>query len=110
MDGRGDSGGRLLAPVLLMVGLSRVPGSTAALLLNLEGVLTAILAWFVFHENVDGRIATGFFLIVIAGALLSWEGAPAAGLPLGSLAIVAACLGWAVDNNLTQRVSGSDPV
>jgi drug/metabolite transporter (DMT)-like permease len=59
---------------------------------------------------VDRRVATGFFLIVVAGVLLSWEGAPEGELPLGALAIMAACLGWAVDNNLTQRISGSDPV
>lgn len=103
--------GGVIAPVLLMLGLERTSGSAAALLLNLEGVFTALLAWFVFHENVDRRIAVGFFLIAGGGVLLSWgEGAPASGLPLGALAVAAACLGWAVDNNLTQRVSGSDPV
>ncbi len=102
--------GGVMAPVLLMLGLERTSGSAAALLLNLEGVFTAVLAWIVFHENVDRRIATGFFLIAGGGVLLSWEGTPAGGPPLGALAVVAACLGWAVDNNLTQRVSGSDPV
>lgn len=102
--------GGIVAPVLLMLGLERTTGSAAALLLNFEGVFTALLAWFVFHENVDRRVAMGFFLIVLAGGLLSWEGAPAGGLPLGALAVMAACLGWAVDNNLTQRVSGSDPM
>ena len=102
--------GGVVAPVLLMLGLERTTGSAAALLLNFEGVFTALLAWFVFHKNVDRRIAAGFFLIVVAGGLLSWEGAPEVGMPLGSLAVMAACLAWAVDNNLTQRVSGSDPV
>ena len=102
--------GGMIAPVLLMVGLQHTPGSTAALLLNLEGVFTALLAWFVFHENVDRRVATGFFLIAGAGVLLSWEGAPSGGFPFGALAILAACLAWALDNNLTQRVSGSDPL
>ena len=32
------------------------------------------------------------------------------GLPVGAFAIAAACLGWAIDNNLTQRISASDPV
>jgi len=102
--------GGVIAPPLLMMGLARTPGSTAALLLNLEGVFTAILAWFIFHENVDRRIAIGFFMIAGAGVLLSWEGTPEGGLPLGVLAVIVACLGWAVDNNLTQRISGSDPV
>ncbi len=102
--------GGVVAPVLLMLGLAHTQAASTALLLNLEGVFTALLAWFVFHENVDRRVATGFFLIAGAGVLLSWEGAPAAGLPLGALAVIAACLAWAVDNNLTQRVSGSDPM
>jgi drug/metabolite transporter (DMT)-like permease len=102
--------GGVIAPVLLMLGLQHTQAATAALLLNLEGVFTALLAWFVFHENVDRRIATGFFLIAGTGVLLSWEGTPAGVLPLGVLAIVLACFGWAVDNNLTQRVSGSDPL
>jgi drug/metabolite transporter (DMT)-like permease len=72
-------------------------------------VFTALLAWFVFRENVDRRIAAGFFLIAGGGVFLSWQSTPAGALPWGALAIVAACLGWAVDNNLTQRVSGSDP-
>lgn len=49
--------GGVLGPVLLMVGLRTTPASATALLLNLEGVFTALLAWFVFRENVDGRIA-----------------------------------------------------
>ncbi len=102
--------GGIIAPVLLMLGLTWTTGSAAALLLNFEGVFTALIAWFIFHENVDRRIASGFFLIVVAGVLLSWEGAPEGTLPLGALAIMAACLGWAIDNNLTQRISGSDPV
>jgi len=102
--------GGVVAPVLLMVGLTLTSGSSAALLLNFEGVFTALLAWFVFHENVDRRVATGMFLIAAAGVVLSWEGRPSGGLPFGVLAVVAACGGWAVDNNLTHRVSGSDPI
>lgn len=102
--------GGVVAPVLLMLGLERTSGATASLLLNLEGVFTALLAWSVFHENVDKRVVIGFALIAGGGVLLSWEGAPVGGLPLGALAITGACLGWAIDNNLTQRVSASDPV
>lgn len=93
--------GGVFAPVLLMFGLAHTQAANAALLLNLEGVFTALLAWFVFHENVDRRVATGFFMIAGAGVLLLWEGEPAAGLPLGALAVIAPCLAWAVDNTLT---------
>ncbi|MDY7572695.1 DMT family transporter [Actimicrobium sp. CCI2.3] len=100
--------GGIAGPVLLMLGLSMTPASTASLLLNMEGVLTALLAWFVFKENFDRRIFAGMLLIVVAGVLLSWEQIPVLGVPWGSLAIVAACLCWGIDNNLTRKVSASD--
>jgi Permeases of the drug/metabolite transporter (DMT) superfamily len=70
--------------------------------------LTALIAWFVFRENLDYRIALGMACIVVAGVLLSWEQTPDIGLPWGTFAVVGACLGWAVDNNLTRKVSASD--
>jgi drug/metabolite transporter (DMT)-like permease len=104
--------GGILGPVLLMSGLRSTPASAASLLLNLEGVFTALLAWFVFRENFDHRIALGFALIMAGGVMLSWEGGAGARLawPLGSVVIAAACFCWAVDNNLTQKVSGADPL
>jgi drug/metabolite transporter (DMT)-like permease len=102
--------GGIGGPVLLMFGLSVTPASSASLLLNMEGVLTSMLAWFVFRENFDRRIFAGMLLIVLAGALLSWEQAPALGVPWGPLAIVGACLCWGIDNNLTRKVSASDAV
>jgi drug/metabolite transporter (DMT)-like permease len=103
--------GGVIAPVLLMLGLGRIPASDAALLLNLEGVFTAALAWVVFRENVDRRILVGMAAIVAGGALLSWGGGGVGLTGLaGPLFIAAACLGWAVDNNLTQKVSAGDPV
>lgn len=102
--------GGIVGPVLLMYGLATAPASSASLLLNLEGVLTALLAWFVFKENFDSRIALGMALIAAGGVSLSWMGRPAIGVPWSSLAIVGACLAWAVDNNLTRKVSAGDPV
>src|SRR6478672_5139278 len=102
--------GGIMGPLLLMTGLNQTPASAASLLLNLEGVFTALLAWFVFHENFDRRIALGMAAILAGGALLSWEGRLAWGSAVGPLLIAAACLSWAIDNNLTQKVSGGDPV
>ncbi len=101
--------GGALGPVLLMRGLSTTPAASASLLLNLEGVFTALLAWFVFHENFDTRIALGMAAIVAGGVLLGWQ--PGAGLVVstGALFVAGACLCWGVDNNLTQKVSSSDP-
>lgn len=101
--------GGIIAPALLMIGLINTPASTTSLLLNLEGVLTALLAWFVFRENFDRRIAFGMVSIVLGSILLSWQQLPESGGLLGIGAISAACLCWAIDNNLTRKVSGSDP-
>lgn len=99
--------GGVLAPALLMVGLSGTSAAAASLLLNVEGVLTAVLAWVVFKENADRRIVLGMVAIVGGGALLSWEpGSPT--FSIGALLIVAACFFWAVDNNLTRKVSTND--
>lgn len=102
--------GGLVGPVLLLLGLAATPASTASLLLNLEGVFTALVAWFVFKENFDRRIALGMLAIVAGGAVLSWAGRPEAGVPWGPLAVAGACLCWAIDNNLTRQVSAADPV
>ena len=102
--------GGVVGPVLLMSGLSRTPASSASLLLNLEGVFTALLAWFVFKENFDRRIATGMALITAGAFGISWIGRPELGVPWGALAIMGACLAWAADNNLTRNVSAADPV
>lgn len=102
--------GGMLGPILLMVGLTTTPGSTTALLLNLESVFTALLAWIVFRENVDRSIFFGMVLIVLGGLMLSWEQVPELGTPWGLLAIAGACICWAIDNNLTRKVSASDPL
>jgi drug/metabolite transporter (DMT)-like permease len=100
--------GGIVGPVLLMLGLTRMPASSASLLLNMEGALTALLAWLVFRENFDRRILLGMALIIAGGVALAWEGHTEAGPPWGAIAIVAACLCWAIDNNLTRKVAASD--
>ena len=102
--------GGVLGPLLLMIGLTRTPASGASLLLNLEGVFTALIAWFAFRENFDRRIALGMLVIVAGGIALSWEGRLSWGGLAGPLAVSGACLCWGIDNNLTQKVSAGDPV
>lgn len=101
--------GGVVGPVLLMFGLIDTLASSASLLLNLEGVLTALLAWFVFKENFDRRVALGMFAIAAGAALISWQGTWDWKDLAGPLSVVGACLAWAIDNNLTRRVSLSDP-
>lgn len=100
--------GGVIAPVLLMFGLTHAPASGASLLLNAEGVFTALLAWFAFKENFDRRIALGMVAIVAGAILLSWPGEAEFSDVWASLAILGACLAWGIDNNLTRKVSLSD--
>lgn len=102
--------GGALGPLLLMLGLARTPAGSASLLLNLEVVLTALLAWIVFRENTDRRVVLGMALIVTGAALLAAPGGAAhgAGLGSGALLIALACLCWALDNNFTRKISASD--
>ena len=100
--------GGVIGPYLQMLGLTLTDAASASLILNLEGVFTALLAWFVFRENFDRRIAIGMGLIVLGGVVLSIGPVRAAGSMLGPLVIVGACLAWGVDNNLTRKVSIHD--
>lgn len=103
--------GGVLGPVALMYGLTTVSGSAASLMLNLESVLTALLAWMVFKENADKRIVLGMVAIVAGGAVLTWQPVGAGSSSFAGLAAIGiACLCWAIDNNLTRKVSASDAV
>lgn len=101
--------GGAIGPALLMIGLTTTPASSAALLLNLEGLATMAIAWIAFKESVDRRLLIGAGAILLGGVVLSWQG-DVGGVGVGSLAIIGACLAWGVDNNLTRKLSAADPV
>lgn len=102
--------GAIVGPVLLVVGLRRLPGVSGALLLNLEAPLTAVLAVTAFREHLSGRgwaavalLAAGAAALAAAPGALRIDG-------LGEAALAAACAAWALDTNLTQQLSIRDPV
>ncbi|HWU72410.1 MAG TPA: DMT family transporter [Sphingomonas sp.] len=100
--------GGMAGPALLMLGLTTVTGSAASLLLTLEGVFTALIAWIVFREPFNLRIGLGMIAIVAGAALLALGGGSGQAVVGGALAIGAACLCWAIDNNCTSRISHAD--
>src|SRR5262249_23265637 len=100
--------GGVLGPLSLMFGLVRTDATAASLLLNLEGLATMGIAWVVLRENVDRRLLLGAFSILAGAVLLSWQGQ--ARFQWSGLWIAAACLCWGIDNNLTRKLSSSDPV
>jgi drug/metabolite transporter (DMT)-like permease len=101
--------GGVLAPTTLFWSLSRLPAGNAALLLNFEGLLTAVLAAAIFREAIDRRVWLAMVLMVIAGGVLSASGTAADRLAvLPTLGVILACALWALDNNLTRAVSHRD--
>ncbi len=101
--------GGAVAPVLMMAGLAHTSAASASLLQNLEGLATMGIAWVVFRENVDRRLLVGALAILAGAVVLSWTGGsvrPGS----GTLLIVAACIAWGADNNLTRPIAKADPV
>jgi drug/metabolite transporter (DMT)-like permease len=102
--------GGVIGPVLLVFGLAQSSAAEASLLLNLESVLTLVIAWVVFRENVDRRLLVGAAAIVAGAVLLSWPKDVSVGFGWGPVLIAGACLAWAIDNNFTRKVSAADPM
>jgi drug/metabolite transporter (DMT)-like permease len=102
--------GGVLAPIALMMGLRGSPAATASLLLNLEGASTALLAAVLFREHLGGRTWAAVLLVTGAGMVLSWSPGGRIGLAPAALLVVAACVLWGLDNNLSRHISGKNPV
>jgi drug/metabolite transporter (DMT)-like permease len=102
--------GCVAAPMLLLYGLTYADASRASLVLNLEVVFTAVLAWLAFREQLGLRSGLGLVALAGGGVLLVWPRVDVAGgesvLPM--VGIAGACLCWAIDNNLTRRISRGD--
>jgi drug/metabolite transporter (DMT)-like permease len=101
--------GGVIGPMLLMIGLSQALPATASLLLNAESLFTMVIAWILFREHVDRRLLVGAFAILAGAAILSWTPGSPAGAG-GAVWVLGACLAWAVDNNLTRKLSSADPL
>lgn len=102
--------GGIIAPINLLFGLERVSGFAASLLLNLEGVLTAVIAVFLFGESAGKRLWLALACVTVAGLFLMWEPVQGKFNLTGPLLIVIAMAAWGMDNNLTRHISGKDPV
>lgn len=102
--------GAVLGPVALAWGLQHTSGSSAALMLTLEAVFTAALAWRWYGETMDRRVVAALTLLLLGGAALVLEQGLAGRVQLlGLLAVVLATLAWGVDNSLSRGVADRDP-
>jgi len=102
--------GGILGPILLMFGLRSISGFSASLLLNLEGLTTALIATVVFREYTGGRFWIALILMTLAGVFLSWDPDMGRFSLEGPLLVTAAMVCWGLDNNLTGHISDKDPV
>src|ERR1700761_7082919 len=102
--------GGVIGPLLLMVGLAQTAPASTSLLLNAESLFTMAIAWIVFRENVDRRLLIGALAILAGAVILSWTGGLGEGGGAGPLFVLGACLAWAIDNNLTRKLSSADPL
>lgn len=100
--------GGAVGPALLMWGLAETTGSAASLLLTLEGVFTALIAWVVFREPFNRRIGMGMASIFVGAVLLALQTPSGHAGTLGALAVAGACLSWAIDNNCTSKIADVD--
>lgn len=102
--------GGILGPILMLYGLQRISAVVGSLLLNLEAPLTILLAVTLFREHL-GKREVGAAMFIFAGAgILSYRPETVYGDWLGVSSISGACVCWAVDNNLTQRLSLRNPL
>lgn len=102
--------GAVLGPVALAWGLQRTSGSSASLMLTLEALFTAVLAWRLYGETMDKRVAAAMLLLLAGGVALVLEQGLAGDTPLlGLLAVLTATAAWGVDNTLSRGVAERDP-
>jgi drug/metabolite transporter (DMT)-like permease len=102
--------GGIVAPFLLMYGLSRTSGAAASLLLNSECILTVLMASLVFKESVGKRVILASFAMLIGSLALHYQPrSDGWAVDYGATIVLLAGLMWALDNNLTRRLSLRDP-
>ena len=102
--------GAVVGPVALAWGLQRTSGSSASLMLTLEAVFTALLAWRWYGETLDRRVIVAVALLLVGGVVLVLEqGLVGQVQLLGLLAVTVATVAWGIDNTLSKGVADRDP-
>ena len=104
--------GGILGPAFLTYGIIHISGATTSLLLNLEAVLTSLIAWFIFKEHFEKKIVYGIVLIILGCLTLTLNSQLSSGddTILGFVLICLASLSWGIDNNVTRNISHLDPI
>lgn len=100
----------ILAPILLLLGLTRASASNAALLNNFEIVATALFALLLFRESVSRRLWFAIALITLASCLLTFDEDGGFAFSVGSFLVLLAAVCWGLENNCTKRLSQRNPI
>jgi len=102
--------GAVVGPVALVWGLQHTSGTSASLMLTLEALFTAVLAWRLYRETMDGRVWTAMALLLAGGMVLVLDQGRTGGAQLwGLLAVLLATAAWGVDNTLSRALAERDP-
>ncbi len=102
--------GAALGPVALAWGLQHTSGTSASLMLTLEALFTATLAWRLYGETMDRRVWAAMLLLLVGGmALVMDQGLQGGVQLLGLLAVLLATMAWGVDNTLSRGLAERDP-
>jgi drug/metabolite transporter (DMT)-like permease len=102
--------GAVIGPVALAWGLQHTSGTSASLMLTLEALFTAVLAWRLYRETMDGRVWTAMAFLLAGGMVLVLDQGRAGGAQLwGLLAVLLATAAWGVDNTLSRALAERDP-
>ncbi len=102
--------GAVIGPVALAWGLQHTSGTSASLMLTLEALFTALLAWRLYGETLAGRVWAALGLLLAGAALLVVDQGRSGGTQLwGLLAVLLATAAWGVDNSLSRALAERDP-
>jgi drug/metabolite transporter (DMT)-like permease len=102
--------GAVIGPVALAWGLQNTSGTSASLMLTLEALFTAVLAWRLYRETMDGRVWAAMALLLAGGMVLVLDQGRAGGAQLwGLMAVLLATAAWGVDNTLSRALAERDP-
>lgn len=100
----------ILAPILLMVGLTMTTAANASLLNNFEIVATSFIAMGIFKEYISKRLWLGIILVTLSSALLTVKDLSSFSFSFGSLLVLGACICWGLENNCTRMLSHKNPL
>ena len=102
--------GAVVGPVALAWGLQRTSGMGASLMLTLEALFTAVLAWQIYGETMDRRVWAAVLMLLTGGlTLVLDQGRDGATQLWGLLAVMVATAAWGMDNTLSRAVADRDP-